>query len=695
MMKKTLICVKNKGCKAIVSAMSELSESFKKLPREENLLTTETDCKHRSLSRAETESSETSTYCSLSLLKTNTTTQELPPFATGGIEALRGLSQEDSQNCSASKSSRVSLSQTEENGQTSKSFSVKISRDEEVYSDVNSLKDRENVVSREKEVVDDEEGESEARILDVIEEIIRKATFKSIPFDTIEIPKELPINRELVNKIKDLLQHTPDKTQCFVGVVRLVDENDHQVGDYKIWVNVELYLAKLELEMENTPEENTNEVFAVVHTVFVEDDIKSDVVGVFLNKNSIEFSAKLHEKMTYQDLVRMCCITLNADKSDRSKVYLRSSLRNFSKGNKNATLFIDLASQSVKFLNMFEKFMRLYEEGSVFGQGLSLQHLADSKNKKKDQVKLEVPLTLLRLHVKVNPVLRDQLLLKLLGKKISFSEYRISLEKQCKLVNLKAKVEKIAGQPFENLKESYPSMMSDDVLEDFVEAKTQNSGHNAHYTNLVKHVNLVVNGKTTPELDPPPMFDFVDSDKMGLLDVSLKLRQYDLAVLCLSSMNENFNKAYLFAWKEHLVKNPNGIGVFVENETDLRSDMDDLFSTESEIQVEYVFIKFERPIQSGGFIKNYGPVAVVGRQEVFKDKQINTFHHSEIEVALPIILSNILDAKTKVLYAFEDLGHGIDLDPVGGLCKRKITVTYLSKKEVLQPFVKMLKAKIV
>ena len=101
-------------------------------------------------------------------------------------------------------------------------------------------------------------------------------------------------------------------------------------------------------------------------------DVEPDVVGVFLNKNSIEFSSKLHQKMTYQDLCRMSCITLNADNSERSRDYLKSTLRSFAKGNKNSTMFIKLASQSSKFLNMFEHFMRLYEEGSLFGQGLRL-----------------------------------------------------------------------------------------------------------------------------------------------------------------------------------------------------------------------------------------------------------------------------------------------------------------------------------
>jgi hypothetical protein len=57
-------------------------------------------------------------------------------------------------------------------------------------------------------------------------------------------------------------------------------------------------------------------------------------------------------------------------------------------------------------------------------------------------------------------------------------------------------------------------------------------------------------------------------------------------------------------------------------------------------------------------------------------------------------LGNILDAKTKVLFAFDTLENAIDLDPEGSFCKRKIAVTYLSKRVVLEPFAQKIKAKI-
>ena len=668
-MKKTLLCVKNRGCQAIVGALSEVIVKFKSILREA------TECEHKSIETARTESDDSSqTLTSCSLLDKNSQKST--------------LSQGTAKTNDEEGESSVELSKSED--KISKTFSVKISKEDQLYKSKADLNENGVDTSPEEGMDDEEESIS---ILDTIEEIVKKARYLPISFDSITIPKQLQINRELVNTLKGLLQHTPDKTQCFVGLVSEVDENGKRVGDYKIWVNVELFLAKLELEIESAPEDVTKQIFAVVHTVTADSDVDPDVVGVFLNKNSIEFSSKLHQKMTYQDLCRMSCVTLNADNSQRSKDYLKSTLRSFSKGNKNSSMFIKLASQSSKFLNMFEHFLRLYEEGSLFGQGLSLQHLTDNRSKK-DKDRLEVPLSLLRLHLKVIPEVRDVMLTQLLDKKMTFSDYRIALVKKSKLVDVKSKVENIAGQPFEVIKGSHPDMMSDDMLEDFSEAKTLASGQNAHYSNLVKHVNLVVNGKDTPELEPPPMFDFVDADKITLLEVSSKLKEHDIGVLSFGG-DKDFIGTYIYAWNEHIIKN-SGTGVFIaSDENDLRSEMSTWFNVETDILVEYVYMKLKRPVQVGGFVKDFCPVAVVGRKELFKDKQIKTFHHSESRVALPILLGSLLDAKSKVLFAFGTVGEAIDIDPVGSLLKREISVTYLARKEVLEPFVLKIKSKVV
>ena len=66
--------------------------------------------------------------------------------------------------------------------------------------------------------------------------------------------------------------------------------------------------------------------------------------------------------------------------------------------------------------------------------------------------------------------------------------------------------------------------------------------------------------------------------------------------------------------------------LFASDENVLRSEMSTWFSVDQDILVEYVYMKLKKPVQVGGFVKDFCPVAVVGQKDPFKDKQIKTFH---------------------------------------------------------------------
>ena len=121
--------------------------------------------------------------------------------------------------------------------------------------------------------------------------------------------------------------------------------------------------------------------------------------------------------------------------------------------------------------------------------------------------------------------------------------------------------------------------------------------------------------------------------------------------------------------------------------------MEAYFDGEGSVVVEYIFMKVPNVVNSGGFKKEYQPVAIVGNKKLFNNKEIRTFHHGLLENSLPLILANCLDAKSKVLYMFDSKNHAIDLDPLKSLAKRKISVTYLAKSEYMQEFAEMMKKK--
>ena len=114
-------------------------------------------------------------------------------------------------------------------------------------------------------------------------------------------------------------------------------------------------------------------------------------------------------------------------------------------------------------------------------------------------------------------------------------------------------------------------------------------------------------------------------ENMSLVEVSSELKQHDVGVFSLGS-DKDFEGSNTYAWNENVIKNK-GLGVFIaSDENVLRSEMSTWFSVDQNILVEYVFMKLTKPVQVGGFVKDFCPVAVVGQKDPFKDKQIKTFH---------------------------------------------------------------------
>ena len=193
-----------------------------------------------------------------------------------------------------------------------------------------------------------------------------------------------------VAQLKESVKSFPDRTQTFVGLIRVVDEEGNQVGPYQCWVNAELYVALFELQMEADGEDHGC-VLSIVHEVEGNGAVESEVVGSFLMNNSKEFAAILHESIIYQDLLRFACTTLSSEMSENSKVFLKRTLRGFTKGGNNANFFIQFASLPVDYLNMFDKFCSLFEEGCLYGMKVSHRKRIslDKESKKKQSCKLE------------------------------------------------------------------------------------------------------------------------------------------------------------------------------------------------------------------------------------------------------------------------------------------------------------------
>ena len=88
-----------------------------------------------------------------------------------------------------------------------------------------------------------------------------------------------------------------------------------------------------------------------LHTVCENDPIDNETFGIFLNTNSKDFSARFHDKLTYRDILRFCCATMENEsdgKVEEVKSFLKKTLKGFSKGSQK------FGSLPLNYLNQFE-----------------------------------------------------------------------------------------------------------------------------------------------------------------------------------------------------------------------------------------------------------------------------------------------------------------------------------------------------
>ena len=648
-MKSTLIHLKEKGCEKIVNTLNSLLEQFHK---EENSSEIGKD-------NDEDENSKNTESCvSSSLAKCATVSSSLSGLVCSETHSLRR------NNSRMSRENSVSLLNKDFEASTSVSKSKKMIPAEEDFDEKGSNTgddDYDDVVDREN--VD---------ISKSIEEIIRDAKFLAVKCEEIEIPKCISIDKVKVNQLKESLVKSPDKTQTFVGLVLSVNSEGNRVGNYECWVNCELLLAQMEIQLEC--EGAHGRVLSVLHTVYEENmAIDTKTVGCFLLANSKDFSAKFHDKVTYQDLLRFACRVLLEENSDRTKKFVRNSLRGFSKGNKYTGFFIQFASLPPQFLTEFEKFCRLYEEGSLHGMKLSTRVRCgiDQSFKRKDQAKLEVPIQLLKIHLRTPHAYRVKLLQKLLNQEITLSEYKEKLGKSADLFDVKSNVEKVSGESLSDLKSRYPNQFDDLSLIEFLGAKSLPSGPNMQFTKLAKHVKHVLEVQLTEEMDDSleGRVTIVKAENLNTVTISKKVKEFGIVTIQ-GGIDTEFYNRFEYAIKEHVLGNK-CVGIFVVSDS-MKRDIEYNFVENVNVIVEQIYVKSDDPKTENGIVKEIVPIFLVAHKDLVKDRKIPNFYPCKLQEALPTILSSFVEVKESLLSIFSE--QPIDLDPNGILIRKGVNI---------------------
>jgi hypothetical protein len=452
------------------------------------------------------------------------------------------------------------------------------------------------------------------------------------------------------------------------------------------------------LSLEGFSIQKNNFLPAIVHELGEHDHLDAATLGMFLNKNSKDFSQKVRENMKYQDLVRFCVSTIsNQTKGSEVAVkdYLKLALKEFSKGRSNWSLFISLASLPASYLTKFEQFIALFERGALFGQKLSGRQLCnvDKKRKRKESLKLEIPVTMLKLHMKVGQDARESLIDDILNKKMGYSEYCKSLKHVSEIDDVKKLVEGISKSSFKDVHEKQPEFFSEIELTRFVGARNTPTGPNEVYTNLVKHVNVAFGNQSKDEVRSDQSVVFTPSDNLNLYSLVNKMKTFKVIVLALG---EESIADGLYCIKERIKESTDAVGILIniKDEEKVKEDLALTYS-DSGVIVEFIHVKRKSPIVENGFKKELESVAVFGDKSCFKDKVIKTLYGGTVKAALHSVISDIVVGNEKVLYCFTGEAEAFDLDPLGTLARKRIQLEYLGTKTVIESLADKLNMKVV
>ena len=517
-------------------------------------------------------------------------------------------------------------------------------------------------------------------IVEYCEQVIFRAVYRSIDSDRIQVPSCLRIDHAKVAELKNLLVSRPDKTQTFCGLVcvrdvELPDDDDDR--SYWVYVNVEMFIAMKELAYEGR---GNKRIFSVVHHVNQDDPVSVETFGIFLNTNSKEFSARLHDQLTYQDILRFCISTLTYEsdkKAEEVKNFLKRTLKGFSKGSQNLSTFLNFGVLDVDYLNEFETFLHLFETGGLQGQKLSTRKMmnVDKKGRKRKDCRIEVPISLIKMHLKVPQKTRENLLSCLLNKKIELSVYRQKIMDAASVSDRMKQVEDISKKPFEEVKNSAPELFSDETLLKFEGAKNSPAGPNKKHEQLVDHVKAALGEARRKESEESR---FIASDSLNIHSLGRVFKDFSAVIINLKEESG----AEDFCLTEKIKDDRNCVGIIIKSEKALRAQMSGTFDAEEDIIVNYVYVKMEKPALEDSVMKEITPIAVFGHKEYFKKKELKNFYNFPLKQALQFILKDIVGTKERILYTFSESGS-FEVDNLGSLKRKGVQVSYMAVQDVL------------
>ena len=521
-------------------------------------------------------------------------------------------------------------------------------------------------------------------IIEKIKMIIEDAYFKAIKFDQIIVPKSITVDQSKVRRYREYLLNTPDKTKStLVGLIKLNDSTAG--GKFECWVNVELFTALSHLSIEQ--ELDIDYVLAVVHVIAEDDDIDSSTLGQFLMANSKDFDSKFSDKMKYQDLVRFSMRMIKDENTDEMKKFVRESLKSFSKGYRNSSTFLRLAGLPEDCLKYLEKFMALYETGSLCGMQVSSRKRCglNGQDKRSVDVRIEVPIDILKCIIEAEKKDREPLLISIVNSSITLTEFKTKIEVAAGLKDVKLIVASVAEKSFDSMKNTFPSQLHDENLLEYIGAKSHpKTGPNPKHSKLSQFVkDLVEIPSDTVQDSLSGSLSFTEVETLGLIDLGKKIKEADIIYLEAMggiSLLEKFGYKLMEKILGH-----DGIVIYALHESKVDEIAVEL-SEHVDIVAVKLYFKYGKSQVENGIKKEIVPLLLAGHVKFMTGCGISNLFLEELKEVIPKVVNSFAKLKSSILCIFSSDVGVFDIDPKCLMTRKGASISYVGPKVLINDF---------
>ena len=521
-------------------------------------------------------------------------------------------------------------------------------------------------------------------IIEKIKMIIEDAYFKAIKFDQIIVPKSITVDQSKVRRYREYLLNTPDKTKStLVGLIKLNDSTAG--GKFECWVNVELFTALSHLSIEQ--ELDIDYVLAVVHVIAEDDDIDSSTLGQFLMANSKDFDSKFSDKMKYQDLVRFSMRMIKDENTDEMKKFVRESLKSFSKGYRNSSTFLRLAGLPEDCLKYLEKFMALYETGSLCGMQVSSRKRCglNGQDKRSVDVRIEVPIDILKYIIEAEKKDREPLLISIVNSSITLTEFKTKIEEAAGLKDVKLIVASVAEKSFDSMKNTFPSQLHDENLLEYIGAKSHpKTGPNPKHSKLSQFVkDLVEIPSDTVQDSLSGSLSFTEVETLGLIDLGKKIKEADIIYLeAMDGISMLEKVGYKLMEK---ILGHDGIVIYALHESKVDEIAVEL-SEHVDIVAVKLYFKYGKSQVENGIKKEIVPLLLAGHVKFMTGCGISNLFLEELKEVIPKVVNSFAKLKSSILCIFSSDVGVFDIDPKCLMTRKGASISYVGPKVLINDF---------